>query len=147
MLTSGGVWMTSQIKLCNTLVNAKPYCFVPWFKSASLTTSKNRHPQCECQTQCSHNRTSCPPLLLGGGGPAQPAEIAFSIGGVAQHIHALQQPAPQHAATLVTERLKAPATVAVAHPACAWDKYKKIIINQISPLIKKKKKQAVQFLH
>lgn len=79
--------------------------------------------------QCSHNRTSCPPLL-GGGGPAQPAEIAFSIGGVAQHIDALQQPAPQHAATLVTERLKAPATVVVAHPTCAWDK--KIIISDFT---------------
>lgn len=103
------------------------FVFVPWLQSASLTKSKkNGHPQSERQTQRSHNRTCCPPLLLGGGGPAQPAEIAFVIGGVAQHIDALQQPAPHHAATLVTERLKAPATVVVAHPTCAWERWKKI---------------------
>lgn len=99
---------------------------------------KNDHPQSERQTQRSHNRTSCPPLLLGSGGPAQPAEIAFIIGRVAQHIDALQQPAPHHAAPLVTERLKAPATVVVAHPTCAWERWKK---NQIYS--NKKKKQAV----
>lgn len=65
----------------------------------------------------SQNRACRPSLFLGSGGPAQPAEIALCVGGIAQHVDAFQSPAPQHAASLVTERLKTPLAVIAAHPA------------------------------
>lgn len=63
--------------------------------------------------QISHHGAACPRLLRRGC-PSEPAQVAVTIGWVAQNVDLFQCPAPHHTAPTVAERLKSPSPMIAA---------------------------------